>query len=342
MEIKTVWGVIFHTPTGFQYSLIFLGIILILTLFILIKYNQSLKNKKSHEAQLLLFKAKQLGLTNFQYKVLKGITEIVNVNKPYEIINKPEQFEKSIASFLNFINTTELRDNEKHNSLLDISRDIVITYEKIYNHAEIRKPLIAFSDIVHDKLVYFITQQKDIFIGKLTHDSDSNLIINVINGKQKITAETLQSEIEVHLWRSGDAEYSFNTVIQKIEENFLYIPEPQDLIRKNAVRTPFVDVIIPCDIFFKAEKTDENNRKFQTTIFKLNENEFVIRTKNKLNFNISYEIEFLLNDFKIISNAIIIADRTISQENIFYYTFKFQNISEAAKAIILKYITDRL
>ncbi len=342
MEVKTIIGVILKTPTGFEYGLVIALALFVLVLFIIAKYLQTIKTKKVHESQMLLFKAKQLGLTNFQFKVLRGITEMLNTAKPYEIMHKPDLFEKSITSFLNFMNNYQMKDVEHHSSLLDISRDIVITYEKIYNHSETQKPLSAFSDIVQDKLVYFLTASKDVFIGKLTRDIDRNLMINVFIGRKKIAPEITDNEIEVHMWRSGDAEYTFNVNVQRLDENVIYISEPEELNRKNAVRTPFVDVIIPCEIHFKSEDKSEPAKKLPTTIFKLNEHEFVIRTKHKLNFSSDYKVDFTLNDFNIASDAKIIADRTISQENIYYYTYKFQNLSDAAKGIILKYITDRL
>jgi len=40
--------------------------------------------------------------------------------------------------------------------------------------------------------------------------------------------------------------------------------------------------------------------------------------------------------------AIIIAERTIHEENVYYNTFRFIEISDAAKAILKKYISEHL
>lgn len=338
MEITTAWGTTWRVATNFEIVIILVIILLILSLFYLIKYNQILKTNKIHENQMLLFRAKQLSLTNFQYKVLKGISDHVNLKKPYDILKNPDKFEKSIGNFIHYY--TEY--GESHKNLLNVSRDIVITYEKIYHHSEIRQPLHSFTEIEDNKLVYFCTKDKNVFIGKLTKDINNNYYIQLFRDKNKIQPDKLTKDIEIHFWRSGDAEYMFNTKITNFENSAVYIEIPDNITRKNAVRTPFIDVILPCTIIFSSSNILDGEESINSTIFKLNSNEFIIRTTAKLNFSKNYKVEFSLNDFVIATDCSIISDRTITQDNTNYYTFKFKVISEAAKNIIDKYITDRM
>jgi len=49
-----------------------------------------------------------------------------------------------------------------------------------------------------------------------------------------------------------------------------------------------------------------------------------------------------MSDFKMKITAIVIADRTIQEENVFYLTFRYTEISEAARSILKTYIQEHL
>ena len=342
--MKTIFGVEWPIPDIIGISLTLLFLLLILGFYLLFRYNQSLQSKKSQAQQLFLFKTRQLGLSNFQVRMLNGIVDTLRLADPMKIMEGPELFESAIGSFLTLLS----EKHEKGESLAPICQDLIITYEKLYHPTAFRRPLERISDIEDRQLLYLTTRDETVFIGKLIKKEDSRFVLQVFRSPQRIVTIREGEPLTVFLWRAGDAEYTFNSKLLAVGPNTVEIEVPQEFDRGKEVRHPFVDVIIPC-IITELIAAQEGQREEQRTpvemngiIYKLHADELIMRIPRKLDYNKTYVISFTLADFKMRITAIIIAERTIHEENVYYNTFRFIEISDAAKAILKKYISEHL
>ncbi|MBN2079827.1 MAG: hypothetical protein JW838_12745, partial [Spirochaetes bacterium] len=78
------------------------------------------------------------------------------------------------------------------------------------------------------------------------------------------------------------------------------------------------------------------------TIYKVNNYEAVIRVGGKLDFRRRYHLDFTVLDFKVRVLTRIIATRTVEEAGAFYYTFKFDSMSEGANNVVKKYVYEHL
>lgn len=345
--MKTVFG--FEWPIA-EYPELIIAFILFLAValfFILLRYYQYLQNKKTQSHQLFLFKIKQHGLSNFQVKILNGIVETLRLNDPLLIIKNPDLFESAITNFLSYLKLK--KENEE--SLASICRDIIITYEKLYHPSIFKNPLKKIDEIENNQLLYIITEGNTIFIGKIKNRTQDKFILQIFRNAKTIFKEDIASKIKVYLWRGGDAEYSFNSRISSISDNTVEIDLPEEFNRGKEVRHPFLDVIIPCTIDENISSINEEqnpveaeklSKEQDAVIYKLHEDELIMRISKKLNYHQNYVINFMLVDFKMKIIAMLLADKTIHEENVFYYTFRYTEISEAAKNILKNYLQENL
>ena len=149
--------------------------------------------------------------------------------------------------------------------------------------------------------------------------------------------------VKVYFYRPGDAEYTFNTNITNIKGQIIDVVIPDKFTRGKEVRHPNINVIIQCIISYVTEPIlNDEAVEFNGTMFKLNIDEAILRLEKKLDYNIDYYLRFEIWNFKIKIISSVIADRTIKEENVFYYTFKFKEMSNPAMEVLHKYIMEHL
>jgi hypothetical protein len=339
--METVWGVKWPIPSSFELFIIILVFFLVILFLVLFRYNLYFKRQKMHAQQLFLFKTKQLGLTNFQIKILNGLANTLKLKESINLLRNPDLFESSLGKFLSF-----LREQEEHEeSLHSISIDIIKTYEKLYHPESNKKPLDRIQDLEVDILTCFFTEEREAYIGRVLEKDEKSISLKIF-GSPDLLQESIDEPIKVYLWRKGDAEYTFDSKIINIENEMIYIELPEKFTRGEEVRHPYVDTIIPCTVSNllsqgETERKDESE-KTNGTIYKLNEFESVLRLSSKLDYEKSYALEFELSDFKMNISSKVISDRTITEEHISYYTFRFIDMSEPAKNILTGYIKEHL
>lgn len=339
--METVWGVKWPIPSSFELFVIILVFFLVILFLVLFRYNLYFKRQKMHAQQLFLFKTKQLGLTNFQIKILNGLANTLKLKDSINLLRNPDLFESSLGKFLSF-----LREQEEHEeSLHAISIDIIKTYEKLYHPESYKKPLDRIQDLEVDILICFFTEERGAYIGRVLERDEKSISLKIF-GNPDLLLESIEMPIKVYLWRKGDAEYTFNSKIINIENDLLYIELPEEFTRGEEVRHPYVDTIIPCTVSNLLSQGETGARveseKINGTIYKLNEFESVLRLSSKLDYEKNYSLEFELSDFKMNISSKVISDRTITEENISYYTFRFVEMSEPAKNILTRYIKEHL
>lgn len=329
------------TPYPLEIAIGLIIIILLFSLLVLVRYNAILKNRQSQAHQLFLFKAKQLGLSNYQFKIINGLVNISSIRDPNIILSDASLFENSIGIFLEYLKKT----NEEADSLANIGKDIIVTYEKIFHSKTYRKPISKISEIDENTLICLIAENNEIFIGKTKNINADGYIIQIFR-KPAIIHNIINSSLRAYIWRSGDAEYSFETRILNYENNEIILELPNDISRGKEVRLPYIEVMIPCSVQngTSGENTinGENNNTIAGNVFKINESEAVIRVTQNLDYKFNYYIFFEIDSFKMKISSKLLADRTIHEQGVHYYTFKFVEISEIAERILKKYITNHL
>ncbi len=346
MEIITVFGVRWRVAPLWEVGVTLLVILLVIAFFALLKYNQYLKLKKSSLEQIFIYKARQRGLTGYQVRILQHIVALSKLTSPEIIFINKALFEIGLIKFLQYI--AKLKESTE--DLKDIFKDIVITYERIYNPTEYQQPLDAIDDISTDTLVCGYSQTGRAFVAKIMLIAKDAIHCRYFRKPGQLPDEIVTEPVTIFFFRNGDAEYSFESEITSIQDNTLLLKKPETIKRGKEVHHPFVQTLIPCSIQRKKEDKEEeeaiiqhdNNEQINGTIERLNEFEAVVRVENTLQYQNEYILFFTLENFKIEIVSTILSSRTITKEKIIYYTFKFINMSEAAQNVISKYVKERL
>jgi len=346
MEIITVFGVRWRVAPLWEVGLTLFVILLVIAFFALLRYHQYLKLKKSSLEQLFIYKARQRGLTGYQVRILQHIVTLSKLSSPEIIFINKALFENGLVKFLQYI----AKSKEVTEDLKDIFKDIVITFEKIYNPTEYQEPLNSIDEISADTLVCGYSNTGRAFLAKIMLITEDAIHCRYFRKPGELSDEIITELVTIFLFRNGDAEYSFETEITAIQENTIIVKKPEAIKRGKEVHHPFIQTLIPCSIQRKKEDKEEEeaiiqhdgNEPVNGTIERLNEFEAVVRVEKTLQYQNEYTLFFTLENFKIEIVSKILASRTITKEKIIYYTFKFIEMSEAAQNVISKYVKERL
>jgi len=76
----------------------------------------------------------------------------------------------------------------------------------------------------------------------------------------------------------------------------------------------------------------------KSLILKLNDYESILKVQIELDYNIEYFLVFEIMDFKMKIRAKIISKKVVEEDNTLHYTFKYLEMSEAAKKVIKNYM----
>ncbi len=344
--MKTVLGLEWPVADTIDIVLIFVFILLVLLFFGLMMYYLNQKKKQAQEQQYFLYKTKQLGLTTAQTKMLNSIIVMISLRNLRRMLTESALFESAIKSFLEYLT----RKGETGESLQPVCRDLAITHEKLYHPATYRKPLDSLLEIEKNTMLHFHDESGRCFIGKVTGDDGQNLAVRLIPGPG-VPAPAAGAAVEAYLWRTGDADYTFRTTVTGADDSGVKLKLPESFSRGKEVRRPYVDAMIPCEISFQIQtrprpKEEEEASPEEKTvtgmIYKLNENEIVARVSQEIDFKREYLINFQIADFNVKARSLVIADRTIHEEQVHYYAFKFVELSQVAQNILKNYVTERL
>ncbi len=336
MYIETIFGLRWRIPTSTELILIIFIIVLIILVFVFIRLLLIRNQSEEHENQYILFRAKQKGLTNYQYRILNGMIRIIKLPTPSDIFKSSELFEKSIGSFIKYVQNSKQDEPEM---LVKIMKDIVITYEKLYLNAEIRKPLQSPELLEAGHFIFFYTDKNRFFLGKLATHKQQYLILKLFRLPAELGALPVNETVHCYLWRSGDAEYTFDTLCAGSKDSFVYLVRPETFERGAEVRLPYVSTLTPCSL---VDEKDVSKRQHQGTIIRLAEHEVTFQSSHELRSGEDWNIEFVVDEFTIHCQGTIISEKNVSDKKIVYITFKFSKLSDAARSVIKRYIVEHL
>ncbi len=325
-------------PRATPKEVIFIAVLLLLLVIIyfFVKYLQLQNRKKAREDSLFLIKTRQLGLSSFQIKLLNNMIEMLQLTRPDRILAEPALFENSAGKLLSFLKQKQ----EGSFSISSVCRDLTIAYEKLYHPSSAKKPLERIQDIEADRLLYFVADDNNVYFGKIIDTAEDSIVVRMFRSAKELQFLETESTMKVTIWRLGDAEYYFTTT-GILRGDRLIMKAPDEFTREQEFRYPYVDTILLCEISTEADD-GETPEKIRATIFKINEKESVIRLKQTLDYSSEYILEFELSDFKFTIKSKIIANRSISEAHINYYTLKFGEISPAAVNVLKNYLIEHL
>ncbi|HOO70611.1 MAG TPA: hypothetical protein PK926_02540 [Spirochaetota bacterium] len=338
MEIITVFGVKWIKASYPQIAVIAAFLLFIGAFLGLLKYYQYLKNKKIHDESLFLFKMKRLGLSNFQIKLINNMVRTLKLSNPNELLEQSALFEAATGKFLQFLKSK----TENLDALASICKDITITYEKVYNPGRYKKPLESISQIENTQLLYFTTEDGTVYLGKILTKVPDSLTLKLFRSIKELHSLRGEQPITVYIWRIGDAEYVFNSKTISLDKNILTIVLPESFIRDQEFRHPYIETILPMSIVKIEPDPVEEVENVTGTLFKINDYEAVIRTGTRLDYDTDYALSFEIMEFQFKIVTRIIANKTVEEGNIIYYTLKFTEMSDAARSVLKKYIYEHL
>jgi len=338
MDVVTVFGVKWRTANYLEILIIVLVIALVLFFFTLLRYYQRLKDEKINDYQLFLFKLKRSGLSNFQVRIINNIVEILRLSNPNALLDRPALFESAIGKFLEFLQ----EKGEQKDSLASIIKDMAITYEKLYHPANFKKQLTSIAEIENRQIIYLEDDNGNVFLGKIVSKSSEYIYVRLFRSARMIQALSGQGHVKVYIWRVGDAEYIFETETAGLENDTVNLRIPEEFIRDKEFRRPYLDVVIPSTMTRIPDDPLESEETMPSTLFKLNDKEAVIRTPEPLNYRNSYTLEFEIMDYKVKTVTRIIANKIIKENNIYYYTVKYEKMSDASRNVLKKYLYENL
>ena len=339
MYVDTIFGIKWRdAASSTEITVAILVIVLAIIAYSLYKYNLKLKDRIIHARLLFQFKIKQFGLTGLQRRIVNHIIENRKLKNPQIIFKNPDLFEESIGEILVHLKSGA----EDGESLVNICKDIIITYEKLYHHISARKPIEQISDIEGGVLLYFYLNPSVVYVGKLVEKGASKMTLRLFRNFKNLPEIEIDGIYDFFFWRSGDAEYIFKTKIISYNDDRVVIDMPSEFTRGKEVRRPYIDVLIACVFSLPEElkSVDEHTETISGAILKLNEHELVIRLAQKLDYRIIYTLNFKIDEFKVNATIQLIADKTITEGETHYYTCKIIEISEAAKIVLHKLIND--
>jgi hypothetical protein len=367
MDIETVLGITWYKATASDIILLAAILMIPVSLVILLRIRQKLQNMRIQEEHLFLFKLKRLGLSNFQIKIVNTIVQILKLSSPKQLLEKPELFEKAIGRFL-----THIRESgETEETQCIICRDITTIYDKLYFNTRFKKPLKGIQDVDGEQLIYFSPVPDKVFIGKIISRDDAYLFITIFGNTGDLAAIPEKKSATFHLFRVGDAEYEFISPIDGWDKTLLKVKQPDKLVMREEARHPYIDVIIPARItreemipkeleaaagkeIAESDQTGEKitdkqeviveevKDEMPCTIYKINDYEAVLRVSQKLDYRHRYILEFKVMDFAIKIITRLIATKTVVESDSFFYTVKYDEMSESASNVLKKFVHEHL
>lgn len=336
--METVYQIKWPLP-GVLGITIVLGLLLsALVIYFVYKYLETKEQKRIHDYQLFLFQAKRKGLTNFQIKILRTMASHLKLSNPRLLTTDSSLFESGLSDFLEYLKgQPEVSEN-----LTAIFRDLSMIYERLYIVSMGRSPLISMIELEDGEILYITTESGAIYLAKVAGRGGNFLVMKLFVPSKNLRDFENEQKVLLHVIRINDAEYLINTITMGIDMGFLRIKISDNIVREREFRHPYVNIVIPAFVTVLSPDGTSEPQKIEGSMVKLNDYECIIRMPSHLDYNKEYPVTFELNKFNFNVNSKIISSKTVEGENVYYLTFKFLDLSEAAKSVLTKFMAETL
>ena len=336
MDVETVWGVTWRSAGATEFFVVFLLFLVTGIAIFFLKNIQKLKDKKIHDQSLFLFKMKKTGFSTFQIKIINNIVETVHLKNPNLLFSNSIFFESAAVKFFQFLKETK----EDRESLLSIARELVLIHDRLYGLGNFKKPLKSTLEIEAKHILYFISKNNEIFLGRVEENNDENMILQLLRSSRQLTSLNPNDNLKVYVTRMGDAEYVFDAKIIKLDNNKLFLNFVDKFEKETEFRHPYSEVFFPARITKTKIVYEEDMIEVKSSILKINDFELIARLKIEINYDLEYYVNFEMMDFTMKILTKIIGKKDMEEDGSIYYTFKFLEMSDAAMGILKKYLYD--
>lgn len=326
------------TPDTFEIAMVLGLVFTALIIFLIYKYFESKDQKRIHNYQHFLFMAKQKGLNNFQFKILKNMASYLRLAHPNELVKSSALFESTLTDFIEYLK----KQTEDEENLRSIFRDLTIIYERLYISGTQRKPLESMNDIEEGEILYLTTESGGVYLGKTAGRGSNFLALKIFTPAKNFRNIENEVPVSLHILRINDAEYLIRTNTIGTDLDNLKVKMSDDFSREREFRHPYINVVIPAVVTVVSLNGTTEPELIEGTILKLNEFECVLRIPSPLEYNREYPVNFELSKYKFNVNSRIVSSKTVETENVYYLTFKFLDMSEPGKVILTRYVAESL
>lgn len=310
----------------------------VLVVYLLVAYLKIRERERLHNYQLFLFQVKRKGLSSFQIKILNNMASYMKLSNPTAITVNSSLFESMLFDFVEYLQKS--RENEEER--MDICRDLLVIYEKLYVRPAYREPLSSMSEVEDGQILYVTAAPGKTYIGKVSGRGKNFLALQLFTPVKNIKEFEGEQELGIFIVRVNDAEYRIKTKSAGVEGNRVLAVFSDDIVREKAYRHPYINVVVPVVIIQPWNSETEEELEFDGTIYRLNEFECELRTEVPMSYEREYTLVFEMSDYSFRVMARVISSRTVEHEKVYYLTMKFREMSKPAIAVLSNYISDHL
>ncbi len=329
---------VWPTPDALGIGIVIGLVFAALLVYIVYKYNESKEQKRIHNYQFFLFQAKRKGLNNFQFKILKNMASYLKLSNPKDLVSNAALFESILPDFIEYLKKQTVGDD----NLREIFRDLTIIYERLYIKGSLGKPLESMADIEDGDILYFTADSGEVYLSKVAGRGSNFIELMLFTPAKNLRIFENESAVSLHALRINDAEYLINTVTMGIDGNIVKVKLTDDLTREREFRHPYINVVIPAIVSVESLTAVEEPEHIECSILKINEYECVIRIPVPLEYGREYPISFEISKFRFNVNSRIVSSKTVETESVYYLTFKFLDMTEPGKVILIRYIAESM
>ena len=337
-------GFEWHHASPEQAKIVLIIVMALIISFFLVKQLLNRIKMKENQRIVALAKMRKLGLSNNQIKVLNYIMKLNRLSFEKETSIKKELFENSIGNLIRSLENKQV----PFENILNVCKDISLTYGKLYHTAKSAIKLIDPKEIDLSQIIFFTykNQANKVFFGKIVSIEENAIIAKIFKRQHSTDFLKEDSTINISMWRVDDAEYYFtsNAKFNSDENDTLEISIPENFTRGQELVRPYIDVIIDCELTPIEKSADPSEKKPLSQeviigrIVKMNDNEAVLLIRQKLSPEEHYWFDFTISDFRFSFASKVIASSFDATTYTSQSTLEFRNMSPAALRVIKLYL----
>ena len=333
-----VFKITWPGPGVIGISIVLSLLFIVVVVYLIITYLNIKERERMHNYQLFLFQVKRKGLTDFQIKILNNMASYLRLSSPTSLVANAALFESILSDFTEYLK----RSSESSEEQRGICRDLLVIYEKLYIQPSYRAPLESMSGIENGQILHVSAEIGGAYLGKVSGRGKNFIALQLFAPLKSLKDFETGQPLAIYLIRINDAEYRINTKSSGIEDNRLLVELSDDFVREKEYRHPYVSVVVPAVIAPSVQRGEDEEARFDGTIYKLNEYECELRSGSPMAFDRSYAISFEVSGYMFNVTSKVITSRTVEHEKVYYVTLKFTNMTRPAAAVLTRFINDNM
>jgi len=340
MDVTTHPLIKWHTPDHTDVIIALVLVLLMVIIYSLYRYFKKKERIRTQNHNLFLKQTKYKGLNDEQLKLLKKMIFYLQLENPMDILSNSKLIESNLTGFIEYLKG----DVEDEDDLEETFRDFIFIFDRLFGakQLKIRIPVDSMSEIEIGEVLYIKTEENEIYLGKNFAKKEDYFELHLFIPQSELKYLEDEINVSIHLIKPDDGEYLIHTVTMGIKPKFnlLLVKISDDFTKVREFRHPYIDVMIPAYITIYSQDGKEEPANIECTIFKINEDECVLRINTALEYEREYPISFKLDEFEYNVYSRVISLKIIEKESIYYTTFKFMDMTEDGKKIIIKRISE--